>query len=278
MKVPLPQKTIVWKRKRFYNKVRMLWQKESAETERNEKRMKFDIYKLVEKYRLTETETQILRYIVDNYEEVLGMPVRDIANVNFTSAATVIKMSKKMGYKGYTDMVYRLNFLIKNRIMNRSHTSALTSFISDISPELLKQCEEILRERQKELILVSGTGFSAPVTEYIERKLLVKGFRCIKTNAYGVYDKNKLDASLVIVVSRSGETSAIVKAVDYAYENGVDIISFTGEQQNHIARISTVNIPVLDDEVLDDRNLQANYFYARVMIVFEYLMNQVLEV
>ena len=46
---------------------------------------------------------------------------------------------------------------------------------------------------------------------------------------------------------------------------------------NHIAGISTVNIPILDDKALDDRNLQANYFYARVIIVFEYLMDRVLE-
>lgn len=91
--------------------------------------MKFDIYKMVEKYHLTETEKEVLQYLLDNYEAVLHMAVRDVANANYTSAATIIKMSKKMGYTGYTDMVYRLNFLIKNRIMNRSHTSALTSMI-----------------------------------------------------------------------------------------------------------------------------------------------------
>lgn len=240
--------------------------------------MKFDIYKMVEKYKLTETETQVLRYILNHYEDVLNMAVRDVANVNYTSPATIIKMSKKMGYTGYTDMVYRLNFLIKNRIMNRSHTSNLTSFISHIPAELLERCEQMIRDSKDGLILIAATGFSAPLAEYMERKLLVKGFRCIKTNSYAVYDQNRLQADLVIVVSRSGETSSIVNVVDYAYENGVSIISFTGEQANHIARISTVNIPVLDDEVLDDRNIQANYFYARIMILFEYLMNQVLEV
>ena len=32
-----------------------------------------------------------------------------------------------------------------------------------------------------------------------------------------------------------------------------------------------------DDKMLDDRNLTANYFYARVLITFEYLMDLVLE-
>lgn len=81
----------------------------------------------------------------------------------------------------------------------------------------------------------------------------------------------------MIAVSRSGETDTIVRVADSAHENQMDIISFTGEQMNHIAGISTVNIPILDDKALDDRNLQANYFYARVIIVFEYLMDRVLE-
>ena len=81
----------------------------------------------------------------------------------------------------------------------------------------------------------------------------------------------------MIAISRSGETDTIVKVAKFAYENGVDIISFTGEQANQIGKISTLNIPILDDKTLDDRNLLANYFYARVIIVFEYLMEQALD-
>ena len=236
--------------------------------------MKFDIYKLADKYKLTETEVQVLRYILDNHEQSMNMAVRDVANLNYTSAATVIKLSKKMGYTGYIDMVYRLNFMIKNRQMDQNHTSDLTSFMNNIPSDCLEHFIEQIRVHRNHLILVSATGFSTPLAEYIERKLLVTGFRCIKTNAYEVYDSNKLGASLMIAVSRSGETDTIVRVADSAHENQMDIISFTGEQMNHIAGISTVNIPILDDKALDDRNLQANYFYARVIIVFEHLMDR----
>lgn len=239
--------------------------------------MRFDISKLTEKYKLTETEIQVLSYILNHHQQVLNMAVRDVANENFTSAATVIKLSKKMGYTGYIDMVYRLNFMIQNNRMNKKHSSDLTNFINMIPQNKLDQFTQLIRANQKNLILVSATGFSTPLAEYIERKLLVTGFRCIKTNAYEVFDKNKLDASLMIAISRSGETDTIVKVAKFAYENGVDIISFTGEQANQIGKISTLNIPILDDKTLDDRNLLANYFYARVIIVFEYLMEQALD-
>lgn len=239
--------------------------------------MRFDISKLAEKYKLTETEIQVLDYILNNHQQVLNMAVRDVANENYTSAATVIKLAKKMGYTGYIDMVYRLNFMIQNNRMNKRHRSDLTSFINLIPQNKLDQFIELIQTNRKNLILVSATGFSTPLAEYMERKFLVTGFRCIKTNAYEVFDKNKLDASLMIAVSRSGETDTIVKVAKFAYENGVDIISFTGEQTNRIGRMSTVNIPILDDKTLDDRNLLANYFYARVIIVFEYLMDQALD-
>lgn len=238
--------------------------------------MKYDIYKMRDKYKLSDTEQRLLAYILEHYEDVLSMGVRQVAAANFASPAMVIKLAKKMGFTGFTDMVYRLNFLIKNRSKNRNHTSSLTSFIGNIDSSKLHGYMELLGRHKNDVILITATGFCSPVAEYMTRKLLVKGYRCIQTNAYGVYDKNLLNAGMVIAVSRSGETDTITKVIDYGRENGVDILSFTGDQNNYIARTSTVNIPVLDDQSLDDRNLEANYFYARVMIVFEYLMDQML--
>lgn len=238
--------------------------------------MKFDIYKIRDKYKLSETEQKILAYILEHHEDVLEMGVREVASQNFASPAMVIKLAKKMGYTGFTDMVYRLNFLIKNRKKNRNHTSDLTSFIGNIDAGKLERFKELIKLHEKDILLITATGFCAPVADYMNRKLLVKGYRCILSNAYGVYDKNPLGCGLVIAVSKSGETEAITKVVDYAAECGMDIISFTGEEANHIARKSTVNIPILDDQYLDDRNVAANYFYSRVMIVFEYLLDQLL--
>ena len=238
--------------------------------------MKFDLYKMRDKYKLSDTEQKLLAFILEHHEEALSMGVRQIAARNFVSPALVIKLSKKMGFTGFTDMVYRLNFLIQNRARNRNHTSSLTSFIGNIESGRLNGFLELLDRHRNDVILITSTGFCSPVAEFIARKLLVRGYRCIQRNAYGVYDKNPLGAGLMIAISKSGETDTITRVVDYGKENGVDIISFTGEQSNHIARCSTVNIPILDDQALDDRNMEANYFYARVMIVFEYLMDQLL--
>ena len=41
--------------------------------------MKFDIYKIADNYKLTETERQILEYILKNIDNVLDKGVREVA-------------------------------------------------------------------------------------------------------------------------------------------------------------------------------------------------------
>lgn len=238
--------------------------------------MKFDIYKIADNYKLSETERQVLEYILKNINSVLSKGVREVATINYTSAATVIKLSKKLGYTGYTDMVYRLNFIIKNHKNNQDHTSDITSFIAHIDIEKINSFISILIKHREDIIFITATGFSEPIASFFHRKMLVLGFKCIKTNSYGVYDNNQIGGTLVIGISKSGETESVKKVIDYAKQNNLDIITFTGTQENYMSKKATLNFKILDDKELDDRNITANYFYARVMIVIEYLLDKVM--
>ena len=236
--------------------------------------MKFDIYKIADNYKLTETERQILEYILKNIDNVLDKGVREVAQANHTSATTIIKLSKKLGYTGYVDMLYRLNFIIKNNEKNQERTSDITSFIDEIDKSTIDSFIDNLIKHRQDIIYITGTGFSSPIVDFFCRKMLVLGFKCIKTNSYGVYDNNQIGGALVIGISKSGETESVTKVIDYAAKNKLDIITFTGRPNSHMAKQSTIHFSILDDKELDDRNITSNYFYARVMIVMEYLLDK----
>lgn len=236
--------------------------------------MKFDIYKIADNYKLTETERQILEYILKNIDNVLDKGVREVAQANYTSATTIIKLSKKLGYTGYVDMIYRLNFIIKNNEKNQERTSDITSFIDEIDKSTIDSFIDNLIKHRQDIIYITGTGFSSPIVDFFCRKMLVLGFKCIKTNSYGVYDNNQIGGALVIGISKSGETESVTKVIDYAAKNKLDIITFTGRPNSHMAKQSTIHFSILDDKELDDRNITSNYFYARVMIVMEYLLDK----
>ena len=96
-------------------------------------------------------------------------------------------------------------------------------------------------------------------------------------NSYEVYESDSLNAGLVIAISKSGKTDTILKPVQDSFAQHRDITAFVGAENSPIARCADPVFVLLDDKILDDRNLTANYFYARVLITFEYLMDLVLE-
>lgn len=77
--------------------------------------MKLDIYKLVDKYNLNPLEQDILLFILQNIDHVEELGVRGVAKVNYTSATTVINLSKKLGYAGFLDMYYNFKFILTNK-------------------------------------------------------------------------------------------------------------------------------------------------------------------
>ena len=222
---------------------------------------------------LTGRHRSLLLHILEATDQGVHYSVREFAARNYVSPAAVVRLSKKMGYTGYTDMIYRLEFLIQNEINNKNLSSEITSFIGEIPQEHITQFTRLLAVHRRDTILVCGTGFCSPLRDFFVRKLLVLGFTAIATNNYEVYENNPLQAGLVIAISKSGTTGTIVKPVQDVQEHGVDLVAFTGNAASPIARHARPAFLLLDDKMLDDRNLTANYFYARVQILFEYLLD-----
>ncbi len=241
--------------------------------------MDFDIYKLVDKYKLSHTEQEILQYILDHSEEAVDLNVRKIAKLNYTSSATVVRLAQKLGYKGYTDMAYRINFAIKSEVERISSSSKSKSIINiDYLLKSVTQEETQtfinLMNGNSGIIYVNGVGFSQPIAQYITRKLLVLGYKAVYTDSFELYENNRQGSNLAILVSRTGETCDVAKIAKLAVSSRISVISFTGSHKNTIAQNSAVNFKIHDDDKFDDRNINSNYFYSNVIALFEYLISQ----
>ena len=58
-----------------------------------------------DKYKnLNETEKEILRYIISNSNKIRGLRIKDLADAVFCSPNTIVRMSKKMGFTGFSEM------------------------------------------------------------------------------------------------------------------------------------------------------------------------------
>lgn len=245
-----------------------------------------DLIKFTTGKNLTDLEKQILDYVVENIETLQGVGVREVANETFTSPSSVIRLSKKLGYSGYTDMYYSLLPIVKRAEANRTTqtdsilASSFSQLMAQFSEEDLQLFHEKIFRKTNKYIFIYATGFSNIVAEYLYKKLLVLGRKVIfstGSDSVGIFENNLDDIGAMLVVSKSGETTLVYEKLKKAVEAEIFTISFTQDTPNRIAELSDMNIPITDLHPLDDRNLLPNLFFPGVMVTFEFLLEKYLE-
>ena len=245
-----------------------------------------DLNKFTFGKKLTDLELSILDYIVENIEEIQDVGVRDIANATFTSPSSVIRLSKKMGFTGYTDMYYSLLPIVKkSKVDTYDAGSGILDFdfseiLADFSEEKIENFNRHILNKSDKYIFIYATGFSNIIAEYIYKKLLVLGRKVIVSSgsdSIGIFENNLEDISAMLVVSKSGETEQVYNKLTKAVEADIFTISFTQDSQNRMAELTDLNIPIKDLHQLDDRNMLPNVFFPGVLLTFEFLLEKYLE-
>lgn len=237
-----------------------------------------DISKWIQGKNLTELDVKLLNYIIENIDSVLQKGVREIAKENYTSPATVIRLSKKMGYTGFVDLYYQLLPMVKEQGMRSTentedffHIKQQDFFRENTLEDIELFIKETLNLPQK-FIFIYATGFSAIAAEYLYKKLLVLGKKAIiasGTDSVGVFESNLEDIGALLVISKSGETQQVIDKLCVAKEQGIFTVTFTKETENRAASFSDVNFKLLDSNKLDDRNMLPNTFFPRLILLFE---------
>lgn len=245
-----------------------------------------DISKIIQGKNLTELEVQLVQYIVVNIDTVLQMGVRSIAKENFTSPATVIRLSKKLGYAGFVDMYYQLLPLLKkadlpqNGMLEDYLEISEKDFLKDNSLDDIHSFISNVLNLRHRYIFIYATGFSAIAAEYLYKKLLVLGRKTIVasgSDSIGVFENNMEDIGALVVISKSGETQLILDKLQAAKEHSIFTVSFTKETENRIAKLSDLNFKITDHNKLDDRNMLPNSFFPGLLLMFEFIVKLYVE-
>lgn len=239
-----------------------------------------DISKLTEGKNLTEIEDTVLRYMISHMDSMLKMGVRGVAKENFTSTSTIMRLTKKLGYNGFVDMYYKLLPLVEQADHVSTDLQFINSFCSNSilkynSYEDIKEFARRLCQLKSGYVFLYATGFSAIPLEYLTKKLLVLGIKCIYSNgmdSIGVFENNLEHMEMLVVVSRSGETRWVADRVKTAAENGIYTVSFTNEAKNRVSSMTDMQFRIEDSNKLDDRNMMANTFFPNVIMLMELLI------
>ncbi|QIK70020.1 MurR/RpiR family transcriptional regulator [Erysipelothrix sp. HDW6C] len=220
----------------------------------------------------TETEKKIAQYILENKDKVINYSSQHFAQEIDSSAAAIVRFSKKIGYNGFTHLKVELakdrsemedtsfEKLINEEdsietMIRKSHYVNHRTFDNTyklINPMILGEAIEKIRGARR--IYLFGIGGSSVVANDLSQKFVridreVLYFDDFHLGMSSLTHANNQD--VIISFSYSGITHEIVIAQRLAAEKGVTTIAITQVGRNELAKLSdyVINIPKEESEL-----------------------------
>lgn len=232
---------------------------------------------------LTEDERKVITSITSHIERgEKRVGIQQIASENFLSTTSIVKMCKRLGFDGYSELYYHLS-----RQMAASggrQAEDLERLIDNYSPDLPARFRALLREARDGKMFTTGEGFSNIVGTYIAQRLSICGFRAY--NNVHFYDYMLFqeahqravrdETAVIFAVSQSGETEPVLNDVRHAKQHGHRIVSFTKRGDSSLAWLSDL-VFVLDGSKQTLAGSLPNPFFGHVILLFEELVAQYFE-
>lgn len=209
---------------------------------------------------LSAKEQVIVHYLLDKGNEISQLTIAEVAKLHDVSDAMIVKLAKKLGYNGFRelrDKIYRYSQqpvsdlyqeidandspkIIVRKIF-KTAIQALEETIAILNMEHFLLAVQLLTEaRQRDFY---GVGGSATIVKDASHKFLRIGMRST------VYDDAHLmmmsasllnEQDIVLAVSHSGQTSAVLEASRLARRNGAKVIALTNYPNSALAESADV--------------------------------------
>ncbi|MDF9825224.1 DNA-binding MurR/RpiR family transcriptional regulator [Breznakia sp. PF5-3] len=220
---------------------------------------------------LTDTENLIMNTLWKYIDLKQKVNISIIADECFVSKATIIKLCKKLGYSGYSEMFYMLLASKKNSYS--LEINDLGQLALDSTYNLyIQMISELLRYYKNDKILVDSLGFCDAARDYIIQKLLVFNFNANFCYHFEAFSNPSFHSGLYIVLSESGARGEILEKMTKAKENGFNIIAFTTDNNSPVAKMAHTSIQLKSKRVGKD-HYEPNLFTAKILIFIEMVLS-----
>ncbi|NLW15145.1 MAG: MurR/RpiR family transcriptional regulator [Erysipelothrix sp.] len=217
----------------------------------------------------TEGERRIAKYIIDHKEDVIGESSQVVAEKTKTSASSVVRFSKRLGYVGFTDLNLAIAAdkelpeidLLETIIVSNDDVHTMVQKAKHANQNTLSKTYKLLDERklessiealtQADNIFIVGLGGSSIVAQDLYHKLTRINKKCTYTQDFHMLLTSltfisKEDVS--IAFSYSGETYEANLAQKQAKSKGATTVSITSNPRSSITKYSDYVLVIPQEE------------------------------
>lgn len=206
--------------------------------------------------KLTKTEKKLASYVLANPEKVIRMTAKELAEECSTVPSAVIRLCKSLGTEGFSDFKISLAADIRRNedlgklpafsagdsnenVFKKVFSSGIATLYNTLAMANFESIDKIAKALcEAERIFIFGVGTSAIIANDAQYRFSQLGFQ-----AYAYTDilymnvaaMNTNEKDVIIGVSHSGETKAVVSAVRHANEAGAKTFAVTSFSKSQIA-------------------------------------------
>lgn len=190
---------------------------------------------------LSETDRAIYHFMSSSSDKIPYMRVREIAKGSHTSASSVMRFIRKIGYESFTE--FRTQFKIPdtkhNQLLSGIECLSVKNFPRDIETKIWQIADKML---DCENIVFFGMGASSYICEYSARRFATMGLNsfALIDPTYPIFAKLKNTAdNMLITLSITGTTTEIVEIVN-GFRNQPDYstVAVTSDANSTLAKMS----------------------------------------
>lgn len=216
--------------------------------------------------KFTDREKLIADYLLLENSEIIDMSAKEIAEATNTSAPTVVRFAKKLGFNSLNEMKINLSISLKEKKSNvefeyldkdlstksiiNGVKSSIHSIIDEtvtlISEEELDKAVDLLTEAKT--IYIYSVGVSSLVGLDFYYKLSRINKRCIAHVDTHLQITSSIlmePEDVAVAISYSGTTKEVIKCVENANKNNVPVISITKASiSNKLEDLSDITLKV----------------------------------
>ncbi|MGL6004053.1 MurR/RpiR family transcriptional regulator [Aeromonas sobria] len=238
----------------------------------------------------SQTLQRLGQFVLEQPQRVLYLTITELARESGTSEASVTRLCRGVGCRGYTEFKMALALETQQEQASQpqaSVTSAFSTLIEEsvaalrdtgalVSKDALLQSAELLEQARQ--IQIYGVAASAMIGEYLAYRLLRMG---ISAQQFSDMHRAAMNATslkpgdVVIAVSSSGSTKDLLHAVQLGKEHGASIIVLSNTSRSPLATQADQLLVAAKPE----GPLTAGSFHSKIsaMLVIELLSQQLLD-
>ena len=245
-----------------------------------------DLQELVNTHhnRLSETEREILAFMLNNEQFVADSTISVLAHKTFTSTSSIIRLTKKLGFSGFAE----LKFFVKSSLSSTYEPNA--DFLKSGREDILKTYEGLQSADfdaisqmlyRARTIYCYGTGFAQrnAISEFSKSMLACGKFTHVipaSSEFRGSTGAITPDV-LMVIVSLSGETASALDTVKTLAARKIPIIAITAPGVNTISSAADISLHYIATPTVTKFQRDPFHSFVALSVLLDYTVRQYIQ-